>query len=381
MVGASRENHAGLHLKSVFNDYVYFWRWAVWAVCEQRRGPGIVSFLTPASFLRGPGFVGLRELLRTAFDAVWVLDLEGDHLAARQSSSVFAIRTPVAIAIAARFGEAASPTPARTRYARLEGSKAEKLDALGRIKSLDDLTWLDAPDTVGAPFVPRRRSEYSTWPALTDLFPWQTSGCQMKRTWPIGPTPEVLRQRWARLLELTPQERSVAFRPTRDRSVVSSPAGLRPIAELECGASIDGPVRYAYRSFDRQWLLADPRLGDFMRPSLWRSVGPRQVFLTSLLTNVLGPGPAAVVSAHVPDLDHFRGSFGGRAVIPLWCDAEATRPNLASGLIERLARQYQRRRRARGGLRLLLRAARHADVRGALRGGPARAGPTGATHA
>ena len=235
IIEASRGDRVGVHLKSVFNDYVYFWRWAVWAVCEQRRGPGIVSFLTPASFLRGPGFVGLRQLLRSAFDAVWVLDLEGDHLAARQSSNVFAIRTPVAIAIAARFGEAASPTPARTRYARLEGSKAEKLDALGRIKSLEDLTWHDVPDTHGVAFVPRRRSEYSAWPALTDLFPWQTSGCQMKRTWPIGPTPEVLRQRWVRLLELPAEERHSAFRETRDRSVVSSRRGAPPHCRARSG--------------------------------------------------------------------------------------------------------------------------------------------------
>ena len=26
---------AGVHRKSLYNDYVYFWRWALWAVCEQ----------------------------------------------------------------------------------------------------------------------------------------------------------------------------------------------------------------------------------------------------------------------------------------------------------------------------------------------------------
>jgi hypothetical protein len=43
-----------------------------------------------------------------------------------------------------------------------------------------------------------------------------------------------------------------------------------------------------------------------------------------------------VATALVPDLDHFRGSFGARAVIPLWCDAAATRPNVAPGLLEKL---------------------------------------------
>jgi hypothetical protein len=83
-------------------------------------------------------------------------------------------------------------------------------------------------------------------------------------------------------------------------------------------------------------VIPDARLGDFMRPVLWRVAGPRQVFLTSLLTNVIGPGPAAVATTLLPDLDHFRGSFGGRAVIPLWCDAAATQPNVAPGLLAEL---------------------------------------------
>jgi hypothetical protein len=42
----------------------------------------------------------------------------------------------------------------------------------------------------------------------------------------------------------------------------------------------------------------------------------------------------------VPDLDHFRGSFGGRAVIPLWHDAAATRPNLDATWLARLRAWY-----------------------------------------
>src|SRR5207248_1547264 len=61
------------------------------------------------------------------------------------------------------------------------------------------------------------------------------------------------------------------------------------------------------------------------------------IFLTSLLTNVMGPGPAAVATSLVPDMDHFRGSFGARAVIPLWCNASGTQPNVADGLLDRLS--------------------------------------------
>jgi hypothetical protein len=77
-------------------------------------------------------------------------------------------------------------------------------------------------------------------------------------------------------------------------------------------------VRYGYRSFDRQWALYDTRLGDYLRASLWRTLGDRQIFMTTLITHNLGLGPGATVTACIPDLHHFRGSFGGADVIPLW---------------------------------------------------------------
>jgi hypothetical protein len=56
----------------------------------------------------------------------------------------------------------------------------------------------------------------------------------------------------------------------------------------------------------------------------------------SLLTGVLGKGPAAIAAAHVPDLHYFRGSFGGKDIIPLWRDAAATKPNLPRDLLSTL---------------------------------------------
>jgi hypothetical protein len=182
---------------------------------------------------------------------------------------------------------------------------------------------------------------------LTELFPWQLSGAQLKRTWPIGTTPDVLRARWKRLLELPVEERGEAFGTTRDRDLNSAPPELqdasqrlRPLRSLPVDATCIDPVRYAYRSFDRHWVLPDARLGDFMRSALWRVAGPNQIFLTSMLTNVLGRGPAAIATAHVPDLDHFRGSFGARAVIPLWRNAAATQPNVAASWLTHLSRRY-----------------------------------------
>jgi hypothetical protein len=167
-------------------------------------------------------------------------------------------------------------------------------------------------------------------------------GAQLKRTWPIGPTPEVLRERWRYLLSLPPIDRAQVFGPTRDRDIACRPPNivtgerLTALEDLGRDSPCVEPIRYAYRSFDRHWVLPDARLGDFMRPRLWRAAGPKQVFLTTMLTNVLGAGPAVVATGYVPDLDHFRGSFGARGVIPLWCDAAARQPNVNQCLLARL---------------------------------------------
>jgi hypothetical protein len=343
-----RDSAAGLHLKNLYNDYVYFWRWALWHVFEQRAGPGVVSFISAASYLGGPGFGGMRRMLRRVLDELWIIDLQGDHLAARKSDNVFGIRTPVAIGMGLRYAEPRPDQPATVRYTLLAGSQADKLADLDRVRSVGELPWQKPRQVWQAPFVPALQTAYQTWPGLTELFPWQVSGAQLKRMWPIGPTPELLRERWQQLLELPAMDRARAFRETRDRHLQSTPASLcdpscrlSPLGGLPPGSPPVEPVRYAYRSFDRQWVLPDARLGDFMRPALWRVAGPAQIFVTSLLTNLLGPGPAAVATALVPDLDHFRGSFGARAVIPLWRDAAAARPNLADGLLERVARVLQ----------------------------------------
>lgn len=115
---------------------------------------------------------------------------------------------------------------------------------------------------------------------------------------------------------------------------------MAAIAKLKTDDPSPVIARYAYRSFDRQWAIADTRVGDFVREVLWRTHSDYQIYLTSLLTNVLGNGPALVACASVPDLDHFRGSFGGKHVIPLWRNREATEANILPGLRELLTAAF-----------------------------------------
>ena len=72
-------------------------------------------------------------------------------------------------------------------------------------------------------------------------------------------------------------------------------------------------------------------------PSLWQTLSQKQLFLSSILTAEIGPGPALTASADVPDLHYFSGR-GGKDIIPLWRDAAAREPNLTSGFAEELGR-------------------------------------------
>ena len=99
----------GGHLKNVYNDYVYFWRWATWQATELPPGPGVVAFITAASYLDGVSMGGLRQHLRETFDELHVVDLGGEGRGALKEENVFDIQTPVAVAIGASNGPRPKP--------------------------------------------------------------------------------------------------------------------------------------------------------------------------------------------------------------------------------------------------------------------------------
>ncbi len=341
--------HAG-HLKNLYNLYVYFWRWALWKVfeAETMSGPGIVSFISACSYLDGDAFCGMREHMRRICDEIWVLDLGGEGRGTRQTENVFAIQTPVAITVAFRHGDTDKENPATVRYADLVNgllSRDDKLLALDTIDGFRSLEWQDCPDEWHAPFRPAGTGTYFRWPQLKDMFPWQHSGAQFKRTWPICPCPDTLQRRWRSLLKAG--NRADAFKETRDRKVTRGYSALpdadpgKPIAELDPNAPPPPMERYAYRSFDRQWVFADTRLGDFIRPVFWAAHGDGQLYLASLLTMALGQGAAATVSTYVPDLHCFAGpGKGAKDVMPLYRDAACEEANILPELLNLLAEQY-----------------------------------------
>ena len=361
----------GHHLKNLYNLYVYFWRWALWKVFEQNNAPGVVSFISASSYLSGPAFAGMRQHMRWWCDDIWILDLGGEGRGTRKSENVFDIQTPVAIAVAlrsdkAKKGKAPSVAPmlfdrsldtdkekevkpARVRYARIEGTHEEKLAALDRIDDFADIEWEECPSDWQAPFRPKGKGDYFDWPLLTNLLPRRLSGVKAGRTWVISPQKENLDARWHILLQDDKGKRKGLFKDSPTGRKVHRPASqlppsdieLQPINDLEKGYPAPHIIRIAYRSFDRQFVFADARLLDRPGPELWRAHSERQIYLTSLFSQALGSGPALTSAALLPDLDHFRGSYGAKAVIPLYCSADASVPNMAPGLLELLGKTWK----------------------------------------
>ena len=341
-----QEAGSGLHLKNMYNDYVYFWRWALWKVFDSTEKAGIVTFITASSYMKGPGFAGMRRKMREVFDDLWIIDLEGDSRGTRRTENVFDIQTPVAIAIGIRDKLPNPDQPARVKKAKLAGSAASKLAVLADDSvSFATFDWQECMNEWDAPFHHKNKKNYDSWPKITEIFPWQHSGVQLKRTWPIGETRILLINRWKQLKNS--DNKGLYFKETDDRKVNKSYRHLLnielstpPISAIEPEDLSPELARYGHRSLDRQWIISDSRVGDRMRPELWRSHGPRQVYIVGLLTEVVGVGPAAMATADIPDLHYFRGSFGGKHVIPLWQDVHCTMPNVTSGLLSYLGEIY-----------------------------------------
>jgi hypothetical protein len=337
---------AGVHLKNLYNDYVYFWRWALWRLFEQQKCGGIVTFITASSYLAGPGFVGMREMMRRTFDELWIIDLGGDNIGTRKTPNVFNIQIPVAIAIGVRAATPSPDTPARVSYAKIDGAtRDEKLAQLDAISGFRSVIWRDCVDDWQRPFLPAGTGNFFRWPLVTDLFPFQRSGSKFGRSWPIAETKELLKSRLSALFDAGDSARSTLFKDNQYRKIsrkyISHLDGsnLAPIASLPAHFKGIDVSPYCWRFLDRHWAIEDNRFNDRMGHALWTAQGERQVYLFTMSTKVLGVGPGMGSSAVVPDLDVFCGR-GGKDVIPLYRDAAGTEPNITAGLLDKLSQAY-----------------------------------------
>jgi len=175
------------------------------------------------------------------------------------------------------------------------------------------------------------------------------------RTWVIAPDASSLKARWGRLIaESDPEKKELLFHPHLRNNKPGDKHIRKALSESLTGheerlEAVIGdrnpavePMRYGFRSFDRQWIIPDARLINQPNPNLWKEYSTRQVHLTALERVSPSSGPAVTFTALIPDLDHYKGSFGGR-VHPLWRNRAATQPNINPELLTYLAKIYGRR--------------------------------------
>lgn len=330
----------GVHAKLAYELSVIFWRLVLWMVFEKYRCPGIVAMISPRAYIAGPGHAGVRRHMRSVADQVWLTDLGGDNRGTRKSKNIFDIETGVAIGICVKLPGLKPDKATCIAYQEIKGTSEQKLLGLVAAPEISKATWQKCAPGDDA-FFPKKTGKYTSWPKLTDLFPWQHSGSQYKRLWPIGESKAVLEERWQCFMSLSPQDRANAFVETRDRVVDAHQQGagskrLTGLARLRRDAHAPPVVRYCYRSLDRQWCMLDERLADFIRPSLVYTCGPRQVFAATFMSKTLGRGPAVSVTNLLPDMDVFCNR-GAKDVIPLWRDPAGTTPNVTPGLLAALS--------------------------------------------
>ncbi len=341
----------GAHAKHLRNLYVYFWRWATWKVFDHdpQHDAGIVCFITVAGFLNGPGFQRMRENLRRKCDRIWVIDCTPEGHQPDVPTRIFqGVQQPVCIVLAARSKQKAPGKPAAVKYTVLPaGRREEKFAALARLK-LRSRRWQDCSPDWRAPFLPAATGNWAGYAALDELFAYNGSGVQTKRVWVFAPDTDSLRRRWKKLVDAPVEKKEDLFHPTlrggkpadrHIRSIIRTPLPgfklpTKPIIE-ETGPC-PSPVPYGFRSFNRMWIIPDPRVITQPNAELWNSRSDRQVYMTAPSDRSPSRGPAVTFSGIVPDLHHYNGR-GGR-VFPLWRDAAGTQANLPPTVLEFLVR-------------------------------------------
>lgn len=319
------------------NLYVYFWRWAFWKVFEDSlralegqpdsaQRAGVVCFITASGYLNGPGFAGMREYIRRSSRRGWIINVTPEGKRPPAKNAVFAIETPVSIALFLREEDTNEQVPADIRYVALHGTLTEKLQALASL-NLDGAEFEPARSGWGDKFAPEAGGDWDSYPALPDFYASCFPGVKPNKTWVYAPSESVLQERWAELIEGNDLEvRAERFKETRDTKITE---GKKPLPGKDTFQGSleslndqiarefipDTPniVPVGYRSFDRQYILADARLADMPRPQLWEHRVSEQIFIVEQHAHYPKAGPGLYFSALIPDMDAFKGSEGGRA--------------------------------------------------------------------
>lgn len=343
------------------NLYVYFWRWAFWKVFENSRRAfedtlnraGVVCFITADGYLGGPGFSGMREYIRRKSSRGWIINVTPEGKRPPQKNAVFAIETPVTIALFVREPDTDENTPAGLKYIALHGTFQQKMEALAKL-DLRSPEFADVRSGWSDKFMPITVSDWDSYPELPDFYASRFPGVKPNKTWVYAPSESVLQERWHELVEGNDLDiRAERFKETSstktaigkqplpgDDTYQDSLESLDDQITREFFPTVPNIVRMAYRSFDRQYLFADSRLLHRPVPKLWEHRVSDQVFIVEQHAHYPKAGPGLYFSALIPDMDAFKGSEGGRVHPAL---NTASKPNLTSAAERLLTENFGER--------------------------------------
>lgn len=330
------------------NLYVYFWRWAFWKVFENSRRDfedtlnraGVICFITADGYLGGPGFSGMREYIRRKSSRGWIINVTPEGKRPPQKNAVFAIETPVTIALFVREPDTDENTPADLKYIALHGTFQQKMEALAKL-DLRSPEFTDVRLGWNDKFMPITVGDWDSYPDLPDFYTSRFPGVKPNKTWVYAPSESVLQERWNKLVEGNDLDiRAERFKETSstktetgkhplpgDDTYQDSLESLDDQITRELFPKVPNIVRIGYRSFDRQYIFADSRLLDRARPELWEHRVPDQTFIVESHSRHPEEGPGLYFSSLIPDMNSFRGSGGGRVHPAL---NTASKPNLTS---------------------------------------------------
>jgi hypothetical protein len=296
------------------NDlYVRFYRMAERRIVE-RKGEGVVSFISNYAWLDSRSCPGMRERYLREFDQIWIDSLNGDKYRTgkvtpdgKPDPSVFStdlnregIQVGTAIALLVRKPD---HQPATTVEFRDWWGKEKRANLLANLTgSFENQYESLIPELkLGLPFRPALLAKgYDEWPLLPQLLPLSFPGVKTSRDDFVV---DIDRD------ELLNRLRQY-FDPTVSHNAVTGVAGsaMENASKFDAikvreyllarGFLLENVVRYSYRPFDLRWLYWEPdtNLVDRNRPEYFPHVIEENIWLAAAQQNRKEFNPPVVTS-------------------------------------------------------------------------------------
>jgi len=294
-------------------------------------GKGVVCFISNYSYLDGLSFTGMRERYLEAFDQIWIDCLNGDKFATgkvtpdgKPDPSIFStewnregIQVGTAIGLLLRQEEHQEPAQVRFRHFWGEAKRQSLLESLACRREQIFYETVSPPLVIGLPFKPLKFDDkYSSYPALTDIFPRFFSGVQTKRdefVVDIDKTALINRINQYFDTSITDKEMEHICPRSMENTNRFNAKEVRSYL-VKRGLLKEYVVRYCYRPFDFRWIYWEPEtklLGEkspsyfpqIFEGNVWiegRQKQPKENFDRGYFTRILSDNFGNGFSSYIP---------------------------------------------------------------------------------